>query len=302
MQEGCSPSWGSEEIIEVDAKDRWVSINWIGASTFKTIQPSIDEHDMWIYEVDGHYIEPRMASTMLLWAGERYSAMVRLDKYPMDYTIRVIDGGYSQMIGTFATLRYKGGEQNLAELDQFNVTTVSKPWFLYNAWPVGNMTFLDKLDMPPWPPEAPAPYSDEVHVLELGKANSTWEFTLGGRKKYPSDRSAYSPLIYDVNSPEATDEDLIIRTKNGTWHDIILQVGHSPLWPVEFPVSTVGPRESMDRKLTTTNCSMPYTSTPTSTGALAPGLASGITAPRKRPFQSTLNGSTLRTLHIETLF
>jgi len=74
-----------------------------------------------------------------------------------------------------------------------------------------------------------------MHVLFLGKANSTWEFTLSGKKKYPSDRSSYRPLLYNVNSPEARDDDLIIRTQNDTWQDIVLQVGHSPLWPVDFP-------------------------------------------------------------------
>ncbi|KAM3427566.1 hypothetical protein MY4824_009356 [Beauveria thailandica] len=236
MQDGCMASTGQKEIIEVDAnQQRWLSINWIGASTFKTLQPSIDEHEMWIYEVDGHYIEPRKATTMLLWAGERYCAMVRLDQRKMDYAIRVIDGGYSQMIGEFATLRYAGGEIDLAEPDRFGVTTISRPWFGYNAWPIGKPTFLDKNDLPPFPPTPPARLSDETHILMLGKANSTWEFTLGGKKKYPEDHSAYKPLLEHLDSAEANDDDLMIRTKNGTWQDIILQVGHSKLWPVEFP-------------------------------------------------------------------
>ena len=195
---------------------------------------------MWIYEVDGHFIEPRRAHSMLLWAGERYSAMIKLDKKPMDYSIRVIDGGYSQMIGSFGILRYKGGEVAAAEPDMFNVTTTSRPYYGYNAWPVaddqGNYPkLLDKEDIHPFPPKAPSRHADAMHVLKLGKANSTWEFTLSGTKKYPSDRSAYNPLLYDLNSPDARDDDLIIRTKNGTWQDIVLQVGGSELWPVDFP-------------------------------------------------------------------
>ncbi|KAF2166408.1 multicopper oxidase [Zasmidium cellare ATCC 36951] len=236
MQEGCVKSWGSEEIVEVDPQNKWVGINWIGASTFKTLQPSIDEHEMWIYEVDGHYIEPVKATTMLLWAGERYSAMIKLDRRPMDYSIRVIDGGYSQMIGSFGRLRYKGGERDLVEPDPwFNVTTTSMPWFGYNAWPVLQTTMLDKDNLVPWPAKVPARHSDEMHLLQLGKANSTWEFTLGGKKKYPSDRSAYKPLLYNLGSSEANDEDLVIRTKNESWVDIVLQVGQDPMWPVDFP-------------------------------------------------------------------
>ncbi|GFF54313.1 laccase-1 [Aspergillus udagawae] len=222
LQEGCVPYTGLTEIIEVDARDRWVSINWIGGSTFKTLQPTIDEHEMWIYEVDGHYIEPRRADTFLIWAGERYSALVRLDKKPMDYSIRVPDGGYSQMIAAFGILRYKNGDPGARRpADRFGVTTISQPYFDYNARPTRDgIVFLDKLDLPPWRPKVSfTGDGDAMHVLYLGKANSTWEFTLSGKKKYPSDRSAYHPLLYN----------------NGTWQDIVLQVGHSPLWPVDFP-------------------------------------------------------------------
>lgn len=162
--------------------------------------------------------------------------MIKLDKRPMDYSIRVIDGGYSQMIGSFGRLRYKGGERDLIEPDPwFNVSTTSMPWFGYNAWPVLQTTMLDKDNLVPWPPKVPARHSDEMHLLQLGKANSTWEFTLGGKKKYPSDRSAYKPLLYNLDSPEANDDDLVIRTKNGSWVDIVLQVGQDPMWPVDFP-------------------------------------------------------------------
>ncbi|KAJ9272789.1 hypothetical protein DTO212C5_1050 [Paecilomyces variotii] len=236
LQEGCVPYSGPTEVIEVSPADRWASVNWIGGSTFKTLQPTIDEHEMWIYEVDGHYIEPRRADTFLIWAGERYSAMIRLDKKPMDYSIRVPDGGYSQMIAAFGILRYKNGDPNARQKpDRFGVTTISKPYFDYNAWPMRDAVFLDKLDLPPWPRKVPAAHGDDMHVLYLGKANSTWEFTLSGKKKYPPDRSAYEPLLYNVNSEQAHDDDLIIRTQNGTWQDIVLQVGHSPLWPVDFP-------------------------------------------------------------------
>ncbi|KAH3335887.1 hypothetical protein KXW81_002578 [Aspergillus fumigatus] len=126
------------------------------------------------------------------------------------------------MISAFGILQYKNSNLDAHRPpDWFNVTTISQPFFDYNAWPTWDgIVFLDKLDLPPWPPKAPfTGDGDTMHVLYLGKANSTWEFTLSGKKKYPSDRSAYHPLLYN----------------NGTWQDIVLQVGHSPLWPVDFP-------------------------------------------------------------------
>ena len=230
------PSEGSREVLIVDPEDKWVSINWVGANMFKTISPSIDEHEMWVYEVDGHYIEPRKVDTFLLWAGERYSAMVRLDKKPQDYSLRVPDGGYSQIISAFGILRYKGGDTGPpAEPNLFNLTTHSKPTLDYNGWPLKPFVMLDITNIPPWPAKVPAKTADDMHVLELGKANATWQFTLSGKAKYPADRSAYEPLLYNLHSADAYDDDLVIRTKNGTWVDIVLQVGQQKEWPVDFP-------------------------------------------------------------------
>lgn len=111
------------------------------------------------------------------------------------------------MISAFGILQYKNSNLDAHRPpDWFSVTTISHPFFDYNAWPTWDgIVFLDKLDLPPWPPKAPfTGDGDTMHVLYLGKANSTWEFTLSGKKKYPSDRSAYHPLLYNVNSPEAS--------------------------------------------------------------------------------------------------
>ncbi|PKX97812.1 uncharacterized protein P174DRAFT_418746 [Aspergillus novofumigatus IBT 16806] len=124
LQGGCRPSTGPTEVIEVDASDLWVSINCIAGS----MQPTIDEHEMWIYEVDGHYIEPRRAETFLIWAGERYLALVRLDNKQMDYSIRMPDGGYSQMIAALGVLRYKNGDPDAHQpSDRFGFTAISQP-------------------------------------------------------------------------------------------------------------------------------------------------------------------------------
>lgn len=43
------------EVIEVDPREGWASFKFIGATFMKSLVVSIDEHPMWIYEVDGHY-------------------------------------------------------------------------------------------------------------------------------------------------------------------------------------------------------------------------------------------------------
>jgi len=127
----------SRATINVEPADKWVSLNWIGAATFRTPQPSIDEHDMWVYEVDGTYIKPVKVQALNLWVGERFSVMVRLDKTPGTYTIRVPDFGATQVIAGYADLVYKGAAR------RHGPTT---PWIRYGGAAVSNATTI----LAPW--------------------------------------------------------------------------------------------------------------------------------------------------------
>ncbi|KAJ0328816.1 hypothetical protein COL5a_004601 [Colletotrichum fioriniae] len=194
-RQGCVPSEGAKEIIEVDPEAEWVSLNFIGGATFKTIVFSIDEHEMWVYEVDGDYIVPQRVDTVHMYAGERYAVMIKLDKPAKDYTIRVADNGLTQVISAFATLRTVG----------LVVTT------------------LDRDHLPPFPPNPPSRKADAMHVLHTHRWKVAWKYTMSGQGMYEEDRSAYEPLLYDPHSADAMDEGLVIRTKNGSWVDLVLQ-------------------------------------------------------------------------------
>jgi len=57
---------------------------------------------------------------------------------------------------------------------------------------------------------------------------------MSGGKVYETTRSLDHPLLYFPNSTDALDEDLVIRTKNGSWVDIVFNVGVLPEEPVEI--------------------------------------------------------------------
>jgi hypothetical protein len=226
LQKGCVPATGDQEVIHVDQKNRWASLNFIGAATFKTTIFTIDEHPMWVYEVDGHRIEPQKVDTVKMYAGERYSVMIRLDKEPRDYTIRVADSGLTQIISSFATLRYAGST---------GAPSTSRGVINYGGQNTTAVVTLDRDHLPPFPPLKPAARSDEHYVLHTHRWLSAWQYTLSGGGMWQEDRSAYTPLLYDINQPDAQDENLIIRTRNGSWVDLIIQVGSQPGQPQEFP-------------------------------------------------------------------
>jgi hypothetical protein len=225
LQQGCVPAYGGEAIFEVDPIDEWASLNFIGAVGIKSIIFSVDEHQMWVYEADGHFIEPQLVDTVTLWPGERYAVMIKLDKEPRDYAIRVADASLTQIISASAKLRYKGGK-NLGE---------TRGIINYGGQNITAAVTLDREHLPPFPPHKPAAVSDIHHVLYTHRWYSPWRFTMIGDAIYPEDRSAYNPLMYDPYSPDAMNESLVIRTQTGSWVDLVVQVGSFPGQPQEFP-------------------------------------------------------------------
>jgi FtsP/CotA-like multicopper oxidase with cupredoxin domain len=205
----------------------WASFNFVGAIEIKAIIISIDEHQMWVYEADGHYVEPQLVDTLALWPGERYAVMVKLSKPARDYTIRVADDSLTQIISAFATLRYHRG-RDLGE---------TRATINYGGQNITYAVRLDRDHLPPFPPNKPdAPTKLDVHhMLYTHRWYSPWQYTLSGGGMYPEDRSAYLPLLYNPHSIDSLNESLVIRTKTNSWVDLVIQVGSFPGQPIEFP-------------------------------------------------------------------
>ena len=199
------------------------------AATIKTVHISIDYHPMWVYEVDGGLIEPQMTDTMHMYAGERYSVLIKLDKARRDYTIHIPETGLTQVINAKATLRYKGSldhseTQQLLDYGGRNTTT--------------DFIMLNREHLPPFPPKAPAAKADTMHVLNTHRWYAPWKYTIstgppetGGL--WAEDRGAYTPLLYDTEQELAKNESLILRTKHNSWVDLVVQVGSHPRQPQE---------------------------------------------------------------------
>lgn len=64
--EECTPSQGSTEIVSVDAKDGWASINLISSSGISTLEVSIDDHKLYVYAADGRYITPQIVDAVVV--------------------------------------------------------------------------------------------------------------------------------------------------------------------------------------------------------------------------------------------
>ncbi|KAB8076014.1 multicopper oxidase-domain-containing protein [Aspergillus leporis] len=222
LESGCIATAGTHEVIEVDPENRWASLKFISAAWLKAFITSVDEHPMWIYEVDGHYIEPQLAHTMVMYNGERYSAMIKLDKEPKDYTIRVPDTNADQIIAGFATLRYKGS----------NLVEDSEPYVNYGGLnTTAGVIALNESLLAPYPNIQLPTAADQLINLTFGRRESAYQWTLEGEQLYDVMANYNNPILYDLDAKENLADKVTIETKNGTWVDVLLQVGLMPDTP-----------------------------------------------------------------------
>jgi len=237
MIDGCSPTNGSHEIIEVNAADGYASFHWISAMSVKTPVVSIDEHSMTVFAVDGAYIQPQPADTIFMYNGERFAAMVKLDKPAGDYTIRVANSGADQILSGFATLRVTdsttNGNRGRRRKGMANSTSASSapaststPFINYAGGNVSaSVVALDETKLIPFPASKPAPTADATHFMNLGRLGANWAWTLSGSALYPDSAGDQSqPLLFYPNSTLGRNDTLVFTTKNGTWVDVVLQV------------------------------------------------------------------------------
>ncbi|KAJ6155450.1 Multicopper oxidase type 2 [Penicillium chermesinum] len=222
LNAGCSPTNGYHEIIEVDPNVGWVSFKFISAASLKALMFSIDEHPMYIYEVDGSYVEPILAESASIYNGERYAAMVKLDKPWKDYTIRIPDTQGDQVISGFATMRYKGSSN----------TDPSLPYIDYGGRNTSaSVTALDNKAIRPYPAETIPTAADQLVNLTIGRSGSSFTWTTSGGPLYDMMANWDDPILYDLNARNDLDPQVTIQTKNGTWVDLLLQLGDLPNTP-----------------------------------------------------------------------
>jgi hypothetical protein len=222
LNSACTPTVGLHEIIEVDPQAGWVSLKLISAAALKALMFSIDEHPMYIYEVDGAYIEPQLAETFSIFSGERYAAMIKLDKPPKDYTIRIPDTQGDQVISGFATMRYKGSDN----------TSPSAPYVDYGGRNTSaSVKPLDNRAIQPYPPVSIPRHADQLVNLTLGRWGSSYTWTAAGGALYDMMANWDDPILYDLNAKNNLADQVTIQTKNGTWVDLLLQLGNMPNTP-----------------------------------------------------------------------
>lgn len=221
----CTPTDAVQEVIEVPASpssaETWVALDVIGTMGLVTGSFSIDEHPMWVYAVDGSYIEPQLVDVLTLTLGDRYSILVKLEK-PGDYTIRFAGLDTAQMIAGYATLSYGEQRESQAEESTPYINDVGQ-----NT--TASVRFFDQVSMRPFPPQFISPTADQTFRLDMRVAGAAYLWALNS-SIYPSHLDNAEPLLF--NTPvDAGGGNVTISTLNDTWIDLVFVAESFPMPP-----------------------------------------------------------------------
>ncbi|KAB8220138.1 multicopper oxidase-domain-containing protein [Aspergillus novoparasiticus] len=215
---GCADTVNKtqRERLLVDANRRYASWNLISAASLSALAFSVDQHPMYVYAIDGRYIEPVIADVVSLIPGRRLSVLIKLDKPAGHYTVRSVIDGFNQILNTTADLSYV----NTIDINQRQPSGAYIDIAGRNTTP--EVRFFDEKTVTPYPAEIPAQTADETFILKVHRFNSSYLWTLGNTT-YPLSLEQAAPLLFYPQS-EVAKSDLSIRTKNGSWVDIIANV------------------------------------------------------------------------------
>ncbi|KAJ5450309.1 Laccase abr2 [Penicillium daleae] len=215
---GCTPSQGRQQVIEVDPDCQYISLDLTSAAGLLQLTFSIDEHFMWVYAIDGRYVEPVEINAITIANANRYSVLVPVNQTPGDYTIRMVSGSDQQILNTTAILHYEAPGR---------LNRTSNPWITLTG---GNSTadtvFLGDTQVVPYPAIAPSTDVAATYFLTISRYGASYLWTLGN-SSFNLELEESQPLLFNQT---AIPSDLIIRTDNDTWIDLIVQVD-SPAQP-----------------------------------------------------------------------
>ncbi|EJT69552.1 laccase-1 [Gaeumannomyces tritici R3-111a-1] len=202
---------------------------------------SIDEHPMYVYAVDGGYIQPQLVQAISVANGDRYSVLIKADRAG-DFAIRVASAAMPQLMSGMATMRVQAANSS-------SPTRVVTRGDDYGDDEDGGETGgKQKLRIQQAPP-VPAPTQPAVsptstpYINDAGAAASRNTFKLSMRHDGAAYKWALNGTIYPASADEAPtpilfgppqtkdENDVTISTQNNTWIDLVFESAIFPMPP-----------------------------------------------------------------------
>ncbi|EXU95654.1 multicopper oxidase [Metarhizium robertsii] len=223
IYQGCEETNGHTEVIRANlpGRNEWLALDVVAAINFVSGVVAIDDHDMWVYAMDGSYIEPQKVQALGMSNGQRYPVLVKPTR-PGDFQIRFHANSAPQTIIGNAILRVPGVAASPQEPKPY-IDLVGNP-----AFP-GVVVFNQTIAYP-YPADPVAQTADALHVLhmKLDGLSYLWALNTTGLKPIVVD-TTLEPILF---SPNATNfKNAMLTTKNDTWVDLVLFASEFPMPP-----------------------------------------------------------------------
>lgn len=209
---------GGNFTFDVDPQVGWAALTFLNVGGLYPLQASIDNHNLYVYAVDGQYIHPVATDRVYIGNGNRVSVMVKLDQEPGRYTLRLANDLLNQILGGFAEMRYGGLSRKPSH---------SRPKMNYAGQPlIGNIRSFKPEDSRPYPASTPSRSTDRTFKLLLrkpGRPYGAYEWSMSGHEVYNMTAEEEDPPLLFRDQSQLPETELMIQTKVGEWIDIIME-------------------------------------------------------------------------------
>jgi FtsP/CotA-like multicopper oxidase with cupredoxin domain len=103
--DSCTPSLADFQVIETRGAP-YVMLNLINVGFEHALKFSIDDHTFWIVADDAGFVEPQEVDVIYITNGARYTILIKTDREPADYAMRLASTSILQNLEGIAVLRY----------------------------------------------------------------------------------------------------------------------------------------------------------------------------------------------------
>lgn len=216
----CNPTTGSKAIIDFvqnNTAGDWVALDLIGTFGLISAVVSIDNHPMYLYAVDGSFIEPMLVDAVTIYNGARFSVLIKLTT-PGNYPLRVASNTAAQIVSNFGYISYHAPGQ-VAPLFQ---TTPYINDVGVNA--TADTIFYNQAAQKSFPP-APVPnFANQTFILDMLVYQQTYLWALNN--SIYSLTNTETPVLFDPMP--FVQNNVTLTTLNDTWVDIVFVTATYP--------------------------------------------------------------------------
>ncbi|RMJ06711.1 hypothetical protein CDV36_013691 [Fusarium kuroshium] len=220
---GCKETKGQIEIIKVSNKHRksakWVAFDIVGAINFVTGVFSIDGHELWVYAMDGSYIEPQKVQAITVTNGDRYSVFVKIEKSG-DFKMRFNANSAPQLITGHAILSVEG----------YGKAQEAEAYINLVGLPVSeDVVFFEQHKAYPFPPDPISPTADLTFNLSMKIDGATYLWALNDTRLMSDELDVQKPTLF--NPMPYVNNNVTISTKLNQWVDLVFVASMVPQPP-----------------------------------------------------------------------